>query len=65
MKVMFKAGIKSINTKQLVSMDNSTRLTIEKDSMKPDQLALLNAMLGSFSNKSQELTITIDDGIDQ
>lgn len=64
MQVKFNAGLKSVNTKQLVSGDNSTRLVIEKDSLPSDKLALLNSMFSSLSNKSQELVITIDSGLE-
>lgn len=64
MQVKFNAGLKSVNTKQLVSGDNSTRLVIEKDSLPADKLALLNSMFSSMSNKSQELVITIDSGLE-
>ena len=63
MQVKFNGGIKSVTTKQFVSGESGTRLVIEKDGLPPDQLALINSMFSSTSNKSQELTITIDSGL--
>lgn len=62
MKVTFACGLKDVGTKMFVSGDLGTKIIIEKDALDPHTLAKLNAMLYSEKNKSQELTISIDDG---
>lgn len=59
MEIKFLVGIKSVNTKQLVHGDHATRIMLEKDSMDTETLSLINCLIGSDLNKSQELVITI------
>lgn len=63
MKVNFKAQIKTINSKSLVSGDFSTRILLEQDNLPPEILNILNTLLNTDINKSKELNITINTDI--
>jgi len=56
----FQAQIKDIKTRNCVSGDITTRITLEQDNLSPESLAMLNAIIASERNKSREVNVSFE-----
>lgn len=59
MEATFRVSVKEFSTKQLVSLDQSSRVTLEIDNMPTDIKNKINSIQDNASNKSGEVICTL------